>query len=156
MDSKDRIGKRGENIFTVLITKGCSGKPWFDETRLGDKAEAKDFLVNLIDTAGGDAIFYVQIKSTSKGTYKQGTKLHGKVKQADITKLKRQKAPVYVVGIDIHAEKGYIVSIRGGPAKIDGIPTRHPLDCTAIETLWHEVNDYWKNPIGPKGRSHFR
>ena len=35
MTLKDYIGKRGEKIFSVLITKFCGGKPLFDETFLG-------------------------------------------------------------------------------------------------------------------------
>lgn len=156
MDMKDRIGKRGENIFTVLITKWCSGQPWFDETPLGAKADTKDFLVNLIDPTSGDAIFYVQIKSTARGTYSKGTKLHGKVSSADITKMKKLKAPVYIVGIDIHTEKGYIVGVNGGPSKLSGIPTKHAFDCTSIPKLWQEVDDYWKNPNARKRVSYFR
>jgi hypothetical protein len=33
----DLVGKRGESIFTVLITKWCDGHQWFKETHLGEK-----------------------------------------------------------------------------------------------------------------------
>lgn len=109
MDRRDRTGNRGENIFRYLITKWCGGNQWFTETFLGEKSEAKDFLLNLIDPSSGDAICYVQVKSTVRGAYKKGQKLRGSVKQSDIAKLKKLKAPVYVVGVDVVAEMAYIV-----------------------------------------------
>jgi hypothetical protein len=67
MNLADRIGKRGESISRVLISRWCEGHPWFDEAFLGDKHPAKDFVVYLIDPSTGDASFYVQVKATTTG-----------------------------------------------------------------------------------------
>ena len=44
----DIIGDRGEALFRVAITKWCGGKPWFQATFLGAKAEGLDFEVPLL------------------------------------------------------------------------------------------------------------
>jgi hypothetical protein len=145
MNLKDYIGKRGEKIFSVLITKFCDGKPWFDDTFLGEKAEARDFLVNLVEPTSGDAIFYVQVKATSKGYTHKGTRLKANVTEKEIQKLQKINAPVDFVGIDIHLEKGYLLSVASVTASgLRGIPTRHPLDCNTIKSLWQEVDFYWE------------
>jgi hypothetical protein len=49
------IGKRGESIFSVLITRWCEGRYWFIDTFLGDKHERTDFMVELIEPTVGHA-----------------------------------------------------------------------------------------------------
>src|ERR1700730_14836470 len=102
MDLKDYIGKRGESIFTVLITRWCDGKPLFNDIFLGDKHETSDFIVELINPTSGHAQFYVQVKSTN-GRYtgkRSSRKLDVDVTKNDVEKLKKIHAPAYVVGID--------------------------------------------------------
>lgn len=138
MNIKDYIGKRGEIIFSMLITKWCNGKPWFDSTFLGDKAEAKDFLVNLFEPESGDAHFFVQVRATKSGYTGTGAdeKLKVKVTKADIAKLKRIPAPAYVVGIDIVKECGFIIAITGETTRsISGITTKFPINCRVIKAL---------------------
>src|SRR5213082_3428425 len=65
MNERDYIGKRGEAIFRYLITDWCDGEPWFDDNFLGEKQPIKDFIVNLIEPASGDAVFYAQVKATN-------------------------------------------------------------------------------------------
>jgi hypothetical protein len=146
MDLRDYIGKRGEKIFSVLITRWCDGRPWFDEQFLGEKAEAKDFVVHLVGPTSGDATFYVQVKSTREGYHGQGAnrKLRVGLSREDLEKLQAVHAPTYVVGIDIQAERGYIVAITADLKKgFSRLSTRHPLNCKTIKTLWKEVDDYW-------------
>src|SRR5947209_3953474 len=143
MTLKDYIGKRGEKIFSVLITKFCGGKPLFDETFLGEKHEAKDFLVNLVDSTSGDAYFFVQIKATSAGYFGKGSdrKLRVRVTKQDVAKLKKVSAPTYVVGIDVEKECGFMMSITAATSGgISGISTRHRLNCTTLRALWREVD----------------
>ncbi len=142
----DLIGKRGENIFTVSITKWCDGHPWFIEQFLGEKHQTTDFLVDLIGPTAGHAQFYVQVKST-RGHYKgkgSNKKLDVTVPRKDVDRLKQHHAPVYVVGIDIDRECGYIVAVAQSTAsRINGIPARHALNCRTPKALWKEVDDYW-------------
>ena len=113
MNLKDSIGKRGESIFTVLITKWCDGHPWFIDTFLGEKYETTDFMVELIEPTAGHAHFYVQVKSTRNRYTGRGAsrKLDVSVTGEDVEKLRQIHAPVYVVGIDIDRLCGYIVAI---------------------------------------------
>ncbi len=147
MNIADYIGKRGEIIFSMLITRWCGGKPWFDVVFLGEKAEAKDFMVNLIEPTCGDANFFVQVKATRQGYVGKSVtgKLKVNVEKEDIEKLKMVPAPTYVVGIDLIAECGFIVAITQSTAgAMWGIPTKHRINCRLIKSLWQEVDDYWK------------
>jgi hypothetical protein len=68
MNLRDYIGKRGENLFRVIIGELCDGGPWFDETYLGEKHTTTDFLVELvelIEPSSDGASFFVQVKSTT-------------------------------------------------------------------------------------------
>jgi len=147
MNIQDYVGKRGERIFSVLITRWCDGTPWFDDVFLGEKQPTKDFIVNLIEPTSGDACFYVQVKATRRGYVGTGAdrKLIVRVSKKDVQKLRKAPGPAFVVGIDIDAERGFIVSIndstKGG---LNGISVRHPLNCHTIKKLWKEVDDYWK------------
>jgi hypothetical protein len=148
MNIKDHIGERGEILFAALITKWCDGEPWFHLVFQGEKAETKDFAVELIEPTTIAAVFYVQVKATRKGYTGKGAnrKLNVKVSKKDVNKLKRSAGPAYVVGIDIEKECGFLLPITEdttGP--ISGIPTRHPIECSLIKDLWAEVDDFWKH-----------
>ena len=147
MNLNDPIGKRGENIFTVLITKWCDGHPWFSDTFLGEKHETTDFMIELIEPTAGHAQFYVQVKSTNANYKGKGAnrKLDITVTRKDVEKLKRIHAPTFVVGIDIDRVCGYIVAITQASAGgINGIPTSNSLNCRTLKALWKEVDNYWK------------
>jgi hypothetical protein len=143
----DSIGKRGESIFTVLITRWCDGHPWFIDTFLGEKHETTDFMVELIEPTAGHAHFYVQVKAT-RSNYKGvgvSRKLDVNVNNEDVKKLKQIHAPAYVVGVDIDRVCGYIVAItQASTGGIHGIPVRNSLNCRTLKALWREVDDYWK------------
>lgn len=158
MNIKDYIGKRGETIFKALITKWCGGRPWFDDIFLGEKAETRDFLVNLIGPSVVASLFYVQVKSTRKGYTGKGAnkKLKVSVTKEDVSKLKNSAGPAYICGIDIVNNCGFLFSITKttrGP--ISGIPSRYRINCRTIRKLWKEVDDYWKNRDMLPGTSQF-
>jgi hypothetical protein len=156
----DIIGKRGEALFRVAITRFCGGKPWFDDTFKGAKAEGLDFEVQLIDSSVFHANFYVQVKATARTNRYSGVGNRRKIlvtlKAADAVKLGEMKVPVYVVGIDILSGKAYIKNIKAGATKgFTGISTRRPLNCRAIRKLWNEVEAFWKSRPQGMTRSHF-
>jgi Domain of unknown function (DUF4365) len=146
MNLSDLKGQRGENLFTVLITKWCGGKPYFTDSFLGEKHETTDFLVELISPTCGHAHFYVQVKATTSnysGTG-QGRKLGVQVAREDVERLGQIHAPTYVVGIDIDNGRGYIAAVpRGASTAISGVPTKNALNCRNLGMLWKEVDDYW-------------
>lgn len=158
MNLRDQIGKRGENIFRVLITRWCDGKPWFEEVFLGEKHETKDFVVYLLDAPTGSPCFYVQVKAT-RGRYTgsgRHRKLAVKVSAKDVARLKAVPGPAFVVGIDISTEsRGYIAAITPASKPMSGLPLRHPINCRTIEALWKEVHDYWKMNVAAPTRSRF-
>ena len=144
----DSIGKRGETLFRVLITKWCGGEPWFEGTFLGEKAEGLDFMVQLIGSTVFYANFYVQVKATAKPNRYSGAgkdrRISVALKPADAKKLGAMKMPAYVVGIDVQFEKAYIRNVKAGATKgFAGISTRRPLSCKAIRKLWNEVEEFW-------------
>ncbi len=146
----DIIGKRGEALFRVAITKWCSGKQWFDETFEGEKAEGLDFEVTLLRSSVFHASFYVQVKATAKPNRYSGTgkrrKIRVTLKAADARKLGTMRLPVYIVGIDVLSGKAYIKNVTAGATKgFSGISTRRPLNCRAIRQLWDEVEDFWRS-----------
>jgi hypothetical protein len=149
MNKMDFIGERGEVLFKFLITDWCGkDRPWFQAVYLGEKYQAKDFLVDLVDSNVGEANFYVQVKAT-KGRYigkGSGRKLNIKVSKSGMMRLKKVNAPVFVVGIDIDARKGYVVQITKETGdSITGISLSHPLNCTQIKRIWYGLMS-----IGPR------
>ena len=146
MNLNDLKGERGENIFTVLITKWCSGHPFFTDSFLGEKHETTDFLVELINPTCGHGHFYVQVKATTANYSGTGPsrKLDVQVTKDDVEKLKQIHAPCYVVGVDIENVRGYITAItQQNIVGISGILTRNSLTCANLKKLWKEVDDYW-------------
>jgi hypothetical protein len=149
MNIRDRIGKRGQSLFTVIIGEWCDGKPWFDEQFMGDKREGKDFTVELIEPTSRYAMFQVQVKATRSRYRGVGVnrKLWVSVPRRTVERLQSVGAPAYVVDIDIDSKQGFIKAITPGMTSgFSGIPTAHLLDCPALIALWHEVDAYWATP----------
>src|SRR5438128_869782 len=146
----DIIGKRGEALFRVIITRWCGGEQWFQETFKGEKAEGLDFEVTLLGSSVFHASFYVQVKATGKPMRYSGIgkrrKIRVTLKAADALKLGTMKVPVYVVAIDVLSGKAYIKNVKAGATRgFTGISTRRPLNCKAIRQLWNEVEAFWKS-----------
>ncbi len=149
MTKQDQIGHRGENLFTVMITRRCENRMWFFEVMLGEKYPTIDFHVDLLEPTTEKAYCFVQVKATAKGYSGMGAgrKLNVRVSKKDVQRLRKIPAPTYVVGIDVTPAmgQGYIIAIdRNVTTAVTGLPTRHPLDCRAIKKLWKEVDAYWK------------
>ncbi len=146
MSEKDWIGMRGELQFALLITGKCDKQRWFDGNFLGEKAETKDFTVNLVAPSSGQAMFFVQVKGTTQGYSGKGANrsLKAKVSKADVAKLKLQKGPTFVAGIDVNSGAGFLYEITANTRDtLNSIPCTHPIDCTLIKKLWKSVDRYW-------------
>ncbi len=148
MNLKDLIGKRGEDVFAYLIGEWCFGRMWFFADFLGAKGEALDHRVSLIAPSTFGAVFYVQVKSTTRGYSGQGAKrkLKVKVSKEDIRKLKTVPGPAFVAGIDINQKVGYLkaVTAKTPVRQLSGIPCDKPINCTNIRKLWREIDRYWR------------
>ena len=147
MRSSDDIGDRGESIFKVLISQPCGPqeKSFFRAYYLGEKKATLDFLVELTGLVGRSAYFFVQVKSTRQGVQGKSTRLRIKVKKRDIDRMIAYPGPTYLVGIDERNERGYVASIeRPMDGDLHGLPITFPIDCESLQTLWNEVDAYWK------------
>jgi len=145
----DDIGIRGEAICVLVLTQFCGrNRPLFRPHFLGDKFPTLDYLVELVDAGPITALFFVQVKATTRGYTqpRQGVRrLHVQVPQEDMRRLVLYPAPTYVIGIDEREEVGYILAAdehSSGP--IASLSTSSPLDCEHLGLLWSEVNEYWK------------
>jgi hypothetical protein len=109
MNLLDLIGRRGEAIFAYLIGDRCFGRFWFSPDFLGDKAEALDHRVTLVEPSTFGASLYVQVKSTTRGYSGKGPRKRLKVRisKTNVGKLKMVPGPTYIAAIDIDAKVGY-------------------------------------------------
>ncbi len=151
MPTNDAIGDRGESIFQVHITNYTpGGDPLFRPVVLGAKYPTLDFFVELLGLpAGRVAYFFAQVKATGRGyTKKPPVRLKVGVSQADIDRMLTYPGPTYVIGIDQQPgqEQAFIASVNG-PAmgRIQGLPTTYPLNSANLQTLWDEVESYWRH-----------
>jgi hypothetical protein len=154
----DDIGWRGEQIFIRLISELCPGRPtpYFRPCFLGDKFATFDFLVQLFGSE--EHFFFVQVKTTRQGYRGSPGAQHLLVNVAheDILRMVACPIPSYVVGIDEPQKLGYVLSMNEPrTAGLGGLPARYPLDCDALERLWHEVQRYWTSHPGILTGSHF-
>ena len=143
----NRIGKRGENIFAMIITrKGLTGQFLFDPTFLGDKFPTVDFYVSLLDYPR-KAFFFASVKTTTLGYQVQEGKLKITVDKEELEELSKFNLPVYIFGIDEDKELGFFISNSDLDISmnINGMPTRYPINPTNLEALYKEVAGYWDN-----------
>jgi hypothetical protein len=141
----DDIGDRGQWLCCLLLTQICPGRnePYFRPTSLGDKHPTFDYLVELV---GGEAYFFVQVKSTRQGYRKgRGTRrLRVNVDRADVQRMVASPIPTYLVGIDEPGEVGYLLSMNEPrQTGLGGLPALHLLNCVNLERLWQEVYQFW-------------
>jgi hypothetical protein len=148
MPSSDEIGDRGESIFEVRITRPCGpgGEPLFRPYFLGEKKATLDFLVELLGLDGRSAYFFVQVKATARPASKRAGKLPVRMQRRDLDRMVAYPGPTYLVGVDVKAEEGYILSVNEPmDGDLVGLPLIYPMDCTNLGILWKEVDDYWKS-----------
>jgi hypothetical protein len=147
MTTRDELGKRGELIFSLQMTKFHGSAPLFRVQFLGDKWPAVDFVVELISSGQQTAYFFAQVRATRRGYShtKRGRRLRAAISAPGLLKLASYPAPTYVVGVDDVAEKAYIVSTVGTRLKgAASLPTTFELTATTRQTLWAEVESFWR------------
>lgn len=146
--TRDIIGERGEWIFSTLMTKYHPQRGFlFRPNFLGEKWPHTDFVVTLL---GSDPaivpFFFVQVKATALGYTQQQRRLKASLKAADARGLAAYPAPIYIAGIDVDAESGYLVSANEGKVSaLSGIHTAFPINDTTRLALWDEVNTFWRH-----------
>lgn len=156
--TKDIIGERGEWIFSTLMTKyhpqrGFLFRPDF----LGEKWPHTDFIVTLL---GSDPaivpFFFVQVKATATGYTQKKKRLKVGLKATDAQGIAAYPAPIYLAGIDVTQETGYIVSANEGRlSSLSGLGTAFPINDATRLALWDEVNAFWQNHRPPRLPSAF-
>ena len=143
----NRIGKRGESIFSTIITrKSSSGKFLFDPTFLGDKFPVVDFYVALLDFPL-HAFFFASVKTTTLGyTAKEG-KLKISIDKEEIAELAKSNLPTYIFGVDELIEEGFFIAAADLDTALNfnGMPTIYPVIPGNLELLFKEVAEYWQN-----------
>lgn len=146
MLARELIGKRGEAIVMSALMDFCGNRePYFDPHFLGEKCPTFDYLVELINAGVGVPYFFVQVKTTRKGSTKKKRHLSAKVTREDVEKMVQCPLPTYVVAVDEPAQTAYIVSVHGKlEGAISSIPTAYPLNADNLRKLWQEVRDYWQ------------
>ena len=117
---------------------------------MGEKYPPTDMVVELLNTRGIRSSFYVQVKSTTRGYAGIGIdeRLRVKIGAGDVERLKKLPGPAYIAGIDIESGRGYLGGIVSSlEGVINGLTTRHPIDCHLIPRLWTKVDAFWNtNP----------
>lgn len=154
---KNELGRRGENLFFVMITRFYGrNQPIFRPQFLGDKWPTSDFIVELIgDTITVTPYFFAQVKTTRQG-YDTQNRLKIQISAKDMQKLASLPAPAYVVGIDDINEQGYIISANGEYLEnVTSLSTEHPLNEHTQDVLWKEVKNYWERLGTFRINSHF-
>lgn len=142
------IGKRGESIFSTIISRYVDEKGFLlDPTFLGEKFPTIDFYVHLLTQNDIKAFFFASVKTTTLGYNPNHSKLKIKVDGTEITELTKYKIPTYLFGIDENNETGYFVCANhlDTTKNLNGISTRFPVNSSNINLLWNEVANYWNN-----------
>ena len=150
------IGDRGENIFELAITyyeqfQGPLFKPGF----LGEKWEAIDYYVELLDVPHARPFFFVQVKATASPLPAGAMGLQIRVEKSKCERLYRIPGPTYIVGVHEPTKKAYIFSLHDKPKKgVYSIPLKHELTPDNLQILHNEVREFWQSSNKPT-RSHF-
>jgi hypothetical protein len=145
MAARDDLGRRGEYIFCTRIMEFCGRKlPFFRPYFLGEKAQTLDYLVELVDAGEHTRFFFVQVKATQQGYTRRQRRLKVGMSAGDVRRFSLVPVPTYLVGIDEPQEIAYIMAILGGmTGPIASVPTDFPLDCTNLQRLSQEVEQFW-------------
>ena len=142
----NRIGKRGESIFSTIISRYVPAYGYLlDPVFLGDKFQTIDFYVDLLEYPQKRGFFFASVKTTTQGYYEDNSRLKINVDAQELRELGRFAVPVYLFGIDEVQESGYFLSANHifTGSNLNGIPTRHPVDINNIRLLWEEVSSFW-------------
>ncbi len=151
------LGSEGRPFFLFGLRSGIpTVARFFKPQFLGDKWPLVDYIVELEGSAKKSFCF-VQVKATRAGYTKKGNRLKVRVSKKDVQAMAMYPVPTYIVGIDEEGEKGYIISANGeNVGSLSSLNTNFPLDLNNCDTLWKEVEAYWKTaPPPPKLTSTF-
>ncbi len=149
-NERNRIGKRAESIFSVLISKYIPNKNChlLNPEFLGDKYPSVDFIVELAKCDKTKAFFFASVRSTREGYTVRDNNLLVKYRKDDLDELKKIPVPTYLIGIDEKDENGFIISAQDTNSdNISSFPTLYPINEQNIEILWEEVKKYWDNSV---------
>jgi hypothetical protein len=120
-----------------------SNRPYFEPHNLGAKCPTFDFLVELIGTPH-PLYFLAQVKTTTKGSGKQSSRLPIEVSEEDVRRMSRCPIPTYLMGVDEPSELVYIAGIRGDTeGAITSMQKKYPLNPKTLKLLWEEVSEFW-------------
>jgi hypothetical protein len=144
----NKIGKRGENIFSTIISRFVDPVGFMlDPTFLGDKFPSVDFYIDLLNYSQKRGFFFASVKTTTLGYNPSKTKMKITVDKEEIAELNKFQVPVYLFGIDEKSENGYFICANklDNGQHLNGLPTKYPIDTQHINELWKEVANYWDN-----------
>jgi len=154
--AREDIGEKGQWLFSLFLTNTCGrgSDPFFRPRFLGDKYPTFDFIVEVVDRP--EFFFFAQVKATTLGYTVEERRLKVQVDQDDIDRMVACPAPVYVVGIDVIGELGFLLSVNEPRANVASLTTRFPINCGLLEQLRDEVIDFWVRRTMPLTGSRFR
>jgi hypothetical protein len=132
--------------------------PYFSPHFLGEKFPVFDHLVNVVDGEIINAIFFAQVRTTSKGyvTRADGKRyLRVAATKDDLNAMVAYPGPAYLFGVDEVSRAVYAMAVdKLVESGFAAMPTEHRLDCESLPLLWAEVKAYWSG-IGTSFSSRF-
>ena len=147
--STNAVGDFGENLAQTHFSrpvKGAYKRPLFRSFHLGGKYPVIDFIVDILDTDENSlGHFFVQVKSTNTANSKSKT-LPLQIEIEKYNRLANIPAPTFLVGVDIDAEKAYLVCAPKPKRKaFSSICKKYDLKDDGIRVaLYKEVKNYWR------------
>ncbi len=144
----NKIGKRGESIFSTIISRfiepeGQYLEPWF----MDSKFPSVDFYVDLLNYPSKRGFFFASVKTTTTGYSGDNKKLLITVDKNELAALKKFTVPVYIFGIDEKSESGYFINANNLSELqgLNGIPVKYNMNKVFLKLSWQEVSEYWDN-----------
>lgn len=147
--STNAIGDVGEILAQLHFSRPVRGKyqrPLFRAAHLGEKYPVVDLIVDILDPKEASlGFFFVQVKATNAAKPKAKT-LAVKIELLKYNHLAQIPAPTFLVGVDIDAEKVYLVcAARPEKKAFSSICKKFDLkDDNVRVALYKEVKEYWK------------
>lgn len=147
--STNAVGDFGEILAQAHFSRPVRGKyqrPLFRASHLGEKYPVVDFIVDILDRDESSlGFFFVQVKATNAAKPKAKT-LSLQIELPKYNRLARIPAPTFLVGVDINAEKVYLVgACKPEKKSFSSICKKFDLkDDDVRVALYKEVKEYWK------------
>jgi hypothetical protein len=151
----NQSGDLGELLARLHLSRPVGGRfrrALFQATSLGGNYPTVDLIVDVLDPNSEPiGFFFAQVKATQFAS-RGGTRLSLTVESERYRRLLRLCAPAFLIGVDVLAERSYVVAATlPAPATLPSIPRDYPLTEDKIKVaLYHEVVRFWK------GRPQFR